>query len=70
METVTAFRMSKGSELYRICEEQAVAFAKQSTHEYTQVDNFLPHDWVVRAMMAAYIQAVRDTENEIDRLPF
>lgn len=65
METVTAFRMSKGSELYRICEEQAVAFAKQSTHEYTQVENFLPHEWVVRAMMYSYMRGMEDERSEV-----
>jgi hypothetical protein len=35
-------------------EDLAVAYAKASPHSYTQVENFVPHDWVVDAILEAH----------------
>lgn len=51
----------------KTAEEYAIEFAQNSNHSYTQVDNFQPHDWVVKAMIEFAKYHVQEALKEANR---
>lgn len=54
-------------DLTAISIQKAKEFAAKSAHTYTQVPDFVPHEWVVEAIKDAYWRGVRD---EREQVPF